>query len=105
MGFEEKLAHPDQVKQLAHAQQLAEIAEAEARELRAWAEAAELLDQMDPVLIATVAERYGDRGLNRLVDISRRAEAGPARPGELEIRPTQDPERFPEPPKRLPPHT
>jgi hypothetical protein len=102
-GIEEQLGHPDDVRRRAHAQQRAEIAEAEARELRSIAEATELLDRMDPVLIARVEEYYGQRGLNRLIDVARRAEAGPARPRALEVQPTDDPERYPPPPKRLPP--
>lgn len=103
MRVEEQLEHPDDVKRSAHAEQRAQIADAEARELRSIAEAAELLDRMDPDLLAGVEEFYGQGGLNRLIQVARRAEAGPARPRELEVHPTEDPRQYPDPPKQLPP--
>jgi hypothetical protein len=103
MGIEEQLSHPDEVKRRAYAEQRAQIVEAEARELRSITEAAELLNKLDPAVLARVQEFYGENGLNRLVDIARRGEAGPARPRELEVHPTEDPERYPQPPEQLPP--
>ena len=60
---------------------------------------------MDPNLLTRVEEYYGEGGLGRMLDVARRAEAGPARPRELEVRATEDPERYPPPPKEIPPLT
>jgi hypothetical protein len=101
--IQEQLDHADDARRKAYAEQRADIAEAEARELRSFAEAADLLDKMDPRVIARVYEFYGERGTNRLIDVARRAEYGPARPRALEVHPTDDPEQYPEPPRELPP--
>ena len=103
LRIEDELTHIEQAKRAAYAEQRAQIAEAEARELRSIAEGSDLLERMDPALLTQVGEHYGDRGVNRLLQIARRAGSGPARSRELDVRPTEDPEQFPDPPKRLPP--
>jgi hypothetical protein len=93
------LKKPNSFGQLARAERDAEMEEAHARRLRSRIEMAQALDNLDPQLRGAVMRNYGDCGIEALVDIARRAEAGPTQPRELNLAPVEDPEAFPTPPE------
>jgi hypothetical protein len=78
--------------------QRADLADAELRPLRPRKDAAEFVDHMDAETAQAIRERYGQPGLVRVLDVARRAEAGPVRPRSLRVEPVSDPERYPPPP-------
>lgn len=94
------LEDPDQVRQLARARRAADISEAHSRDLKSRADMAETLGDLDPDARQAVLDSYGERGLDALVDIARRAEAGPTTPRELNVVPVEDDDDLPRPPTR-----
>lgn len=99
IGAEAVLRAPEEIEREALANQRAKTAEAERRELEARAATARMLDAMDRELIEIVRRSSGNRAVYALIDIAERAERGPARPRDIDVRPVEDPGKYPDPPQ------
>lgn len=99
---EGQLLMPGLLEDAAEAALRRDVARAEADEAHAEAERAEVLDRLPQETRDAVTERYGRPGVQALEGIARRSNYGPVQATDLDVRPVDNPEALPQPPRELP---